>query len=113
MFETFPEPAGVCQVPSPLQKVLAVALVPLFRLFTVRFPVTPPAPLAPRLIAGSMDPVIEQGPGVPGAPVQFPNTWLPGKLLVKTKFSTPPAGLMGVENKDAGAVADATAPPPP
>jgi hypothetical protein len=32
---------GVAQVPSPRQKVEDDALVPLFRLFTERFPVTP------------------------------------------------------------------------
>ena len=36
-----PEPAGVAQVASPRQKVLAEAEVPLFRLVTGRLPVTP------------------------------------------------------------------------
>jgi hypothetical protein len=38
---TVPAPAGVPQVPSPRQNVLADALVPLFRLVTGRLPVTP------------------------------------------------------------------------
>ena len=38
---TSPVPVGVAQVPSPRQKVDADALVPLFRLVTGRFPVTP------------------------------------------------------------------------
>src|SRR5215469_4518877 len=38
---TFPEPAGVAQVPSPRQKVDDDAEVPLFRLVTGRLPVTP------------------------------------------------------------------------
>jgi len=37
---TFPLPAGVAHVPSPLQKVLEDADVPEFRLVTGRFPVT-------------------------------------------------------------------------
>jgi len=38
---TSPLPEGVTQVPSPLQKVVAEAPVPLFKLPTGRFPVTP------------------------------------------------------------------------
>lgn len=38
---TVPAPAGVDQVPSPRQYVLAEANVPLFRFVTGRFPVTP------------------------------------------------------------------------
>jgi hypothetical protein len=38
---TVPAPAGVVHVPSPRQKVLALAPVPLLRLVTGRFPVTP------------------------------------------------------------------------
>src|SRR5215831_2605677 len=45
---TVPLPAGVAQIPSPRQNVLAEARVPLFRLLTDRFPVTPVA----RLISG-------------------------------------------------------------
>lgn len=37
---TSPQPAGVDQVPSPLQKVEELALVPEFRLVTGRLPVT-------------------------------------------------------------------------
>lgn len=36
-----PVPAGVAQVPSPLQNVEELALVPLFKFVTGRFPVTP------------------------------------------------------------------------
>lgn len=36
-----PPPGGVAQVPSPLQNVVELALVPLFRLDTDKFPVTP------------------------------------------------------------------------
>jgi hypothetical protein len=36
-----PPPAGVAQVPSPLQNVVLDADVPLFKLVTGRFPVTP------------------------------------------------------------------------
>ena len=50
---TVPEPAGVAQVPSPRQKVVDDAEVPLFRLPTGRLPVTPPLPLAARLAAGT------------------------------------------------------------
>ena len=35
-----PVPAGVAQDPSPRQNVVALALVPLFRFVTGRFPVT-------------------------------------------------------------------------
>ena len=38
-----PPPAGVAQVPSPLQKVDEDAPVPEFRFVTGRFPVTPVA----------------------------------------------------------------------
>lgn len=38
---TVPLPAGVAQVPSPRQNVVFEALVPLFKLVTDRFPVTP------------------------------------------------------------------------
>ena len=37
---TFPLPAGVAHVPSPLQNVVLDALVPEFRLLTDRFPLT-------------------------------------------------------------------------
>ena len=37
-------PAGVAQLPSPRQNLLEEADVPLFKLVTGRFPVTPPAP---------------------------------------------------------------------
>jgi hypothetical protein len=37
---TSPEPLGVDQVPSPLQKELPEAPVPEFKLLTGRFPVT-------------------------------------------------------------------------
>ena len=45
---TVPPPAGVDHVPSPLQKVVALALVPLFKLVTGKFPVT--------LVVRSIDP---------------------------------------------------------
>jgi hypothetical protein len=40
MLVTVPPPAGVAHVPSPRQKVLDEALVPLFRFVTGRLPVT-------------------------------------------------------------------------
>lgn len=44
---------GVAHVPSPLQKVVELADVPLFKLPTGRLPVTPPLELDARLIAGT------------------------------------------------------------
>lgn len=44
-FVTVPCPAGVAQVPSPRQKVVAEAPVPLFKFATGRFPLTPVAKL--------------------------------------------------------------------
>lgn len=45
------KPLGVAHVPSPRQNVVPDAAVPLFRLVTGRFPVTPPFPLAARFDA--------------------------------------------------------------
>jgi len=52
MLVTVPEPAGVAQMPSPRQKVLADAALPLFRCDTPRLPVTPPFDADARLITG-------------------------------------------------------------
>ena len=49
---TVPDPDGAAHVPSPLQYVELEALVPLLRFATGKFPVTPPLPLAARLMAG-------------------------------------------------------------
>jgi len=51
-FSVEPLPDGVAHVPSPRQKVELEAPVPLFKLVTGRFPVTPPTPLAARFVAG-------------------------------------------------------------
>ena len=50
-----PDPAGDAQVPSPRQKVVPDAPVPVFRLVTGRFPVTPPLPEAAKLICATRD----------------------------------------------------------
>ena len=48
---TVPAPAGVAHVPSPLQNVELLALIPESRLPTGKFPVTPPLPDAAKFIA--------------------------------------------------------------
>jgi hypothetical protein len=58
---TFPPPAGEAQTPSPRKKVDEFAPVPLLRFVTGRFPVTPPAPEAARLIAEIWDADNESG----------------------------------------------------
>ena len=49
---TEPVPPGTAHVPSPRQKVVFDADVPLFRLVIGRFPVTPPLAEDARLIGG-------------------------------------------------------------
>lgn len=67
---------GMAQVPSPRQKVEAVALVPEFKFVTGRFPVTPPAPEAARLIAGKSAPTIARKPTAPLDPFGVARNWL-------------------------------------
>ena len=52
VFVTVPPALAGFQVPSPYQTVEEEAFVPLLRCATPRFPVTPPAPDAARLMAG-------------------------------------------------------------
>lgn len=49
---TEPTPPGIAHVPSPRQKVVAPALVPLLRWLTARLPVTPPATADAKLMIG-------------------------------------------------------------
>ena len=57
-----PELLGVAQLPSPRQNVVADALVPLFKLVTGKFPVTP-------VVSGSPVPFVKTiAEGVPKSP---------------------------------------------
>src|SRR2546425_7347148 len=67
-----PPLAGVAHVPSPRQNVVADAPVPLPRLVTPRFPVTPPLPLAARLIAGISAPARARKVGAAAPPLEGP-----------------------------------------
>src|SRR2546425_9241304 len=67
-----PPLAGVAHVPSPRQNVVADAPVPLPRLVMPRFPVTPPLPLAARLIAGISAPTRARKVGAAAPPLEGP-----------------------------------------
>jgi hypothetical protein len=90
-------PAGVAHAPSPRQKVVAEAEVPLFRLVTGRLPVTPVVSGKPvKLVAVPLD-------GVPSAPLN--NTTAPAEPVFTPRAVTTPIPVVVV----AGA---APAPPP-
>lgn len=63
-----PAPAGAAHVPSPRQNVVLEAAVPPFKFVAGRLPVTPPAPEAARLIAGTSAPTIDRRDTAPVEP---------------------------------------------
>lgn len=69
---TEPEPPGTAHVPSPRQKVVALAEVPEFNLATGKLPVTPPLAVEARLIGRMSAATKDLKVGVAAAPVVGP-----------------------------------------
>lgn len=67
-----PAPAGVPHTPSPRQKVVELAAVPLFRFVVGRFPVTPPLALEARLMGTTSALTIARNVGAAALPVVGP-----------------------------------------
>lgn len=86
---TVPEPTGVAHVPSPRQKLEPEAPDPLLRFVTGRFPVTPPAPDADRLIAGKSAPTICLTLAIPVLPFGVPTKLFAASPVVGLHVITP------------------------
>jgi len=111
--DTSPPPAGVDQTPSPRQKVLELADVPLFRFVTGKLPVTPVDSGKPVALVSVPDEGVPKAP--PGATKSVPATAavnadvpLPLSTPVKVVAPVPPLATPSVPvRSDVGTVADA------
>lgn len=99
--DTSPPPAGVDQTPSPRQKVLALADVPLFRFVTGKLPVTPVDNGKPVAFVSVPDEGVPKAP--PGATKSVPATAaesaavpLPLSTPVKVVAPVPPLATTSV-----------------
>jgi hypothetical protein len=110
-------PGGTDQVPSPRQKVVDEALVPLLRFPTGRFPVTPPAVLIARLMDGMSAETRDRNVGAPDTPPDGPEKMVLIAWLVKVPVNVPEdvIGEPEMENIPAGSAKPTlvTFPPPP
>lgn len=104
-----PDPVGVTHVPSPRQKVVAPALVPLPRFVTGRFPVTPVERGSPVAFVSTPD------AGVPNAGVMSVGLLLSTTNPVPVSSEITPANCTDVveANCERGLVVRASPPPPP
>ena len=98
-----PPPEGVAHVPSPRQNVLDDADVPELRLPTGKFPVTPPAPPAAKLMAGII-PLAR----IPPEPISA--TVLAAEEVEKGTLEVRVVGLPAIDNCP---VVSPEMPPPP
>jgi hypothetical protein len=89
----------------PVTPQVAQAMAPAAEIVIGEVPLSPAVPTFPIGIAvGSMAVVMEQAPGVAGAPVQLPKTELAAKLVIKLPVSVPieVTGELVIVNNDAG-----------
>jgi hypothetical protein len=85
---TEPTPPGTAHVPSPRQKVVLDAEVPLFNLATGRFPVTPPLAVEARLMGKMSAATSARNVGATAAPVVGPAKTVLADCVDTEKFKT-------------------------